>query len=393
MLSKQISVIVITYNRPENLERVLASVAQQTGVDGKYEVIVSDDGSTDRTPELVNKFAADVSFPVKFVTHEHNGFQPSRTRNDGVRASEGEFLLLVDGDCALPPDHLRTHYEARCEGVMRGAETYVWLNEKKSSQIDVSSIEDGSFLQHVSLKDRIEMKRRAFRSIWYNLVKHPRKPRLLSGNMGLMRSDFEKVNGFDQHYVGWGHEDDDFNLRLRAAGVSIKSILGSTFPCHLWHPSVPSRPDDPQRGRNTRYFFRPIRLSNCMDGLTQRNWEDVTATVAGKKDDSWISSVMSGMPFRKVPENGEVDIIYVDCQGAFGAREFNSGADCKVLVCKDIEDQHHQLVCDADILITPSEVSTVDGDESTYVDETGNWDQIVAWIAGNEDEAVRQRAA
>ena len=130
-----------------------------------------------------------------------------------------------------------------------------------------------------------------------------------------------------------------------------------------------------------------------MDGLTQRSWQDVTATVAGKNDDPWISSVMSGMPFRKVPENGEVDIICVDCQGAFGARAFNSGADCKVLVCRDIEDQHHQLVCDADILITPSEVANVDGDESTFIDETGNWDQIVAWIAGNEDETVRQCAA
>ena len=48
--SVEIAVVLTTYERPEHLERSLASLALQQGVDGKFEVIVTDDGSQDRTP-------------------------------------------------------------------------------------------------------------------------------------------------------------------------------------------------------------------------------------------------------------------------------------------------------------------------------------------------------
>ena len=39
------------------------------------------------------------------------------------------------------------------------------------------------------------------------------------------RADYERVNGYDENFVGWGCEDDDLRLRLRHAGVRIESIL------------------------------------------------------------------------------------------------------------------------------------------------------------------------
>ena len=78
-LARQISVIVTTYNRPENLERVLVSIAQQKGVEGKFELIVSDDGSSDHTASIVEEFGKSVDFPVRFLTHPDKGFELSRT--------------------------------------------------------------------------------------------------------------------------------------------------------------------------------------------------------------------------------------------------------------------------------------------------------------------------
>tara|TARA_Y100001934_G_scaffold79511_1_gene98834 strand:- start:207 stop:1385 length:1179 start_codon:yes stop_codon:yes gene_type:complete len=392
-LAKQISVIVITYNRPENLERVLVSIAKQEGVEGKFELIVSDDGSTDHTPSVVQEFGKSVDFPVRFVTHPDRGFELSRTRNDGVRESEGDFLLLIDGDCAVPPDHVATHFNARCKGVVRGLETPIWLSEAQSNLIDLTSVGDGTFRREITWRQRFELKKRALRSSFYSLIRHPRKPRLLGGNMGLFREDYERVNGCDQRFVGWGHEDDDLNARMRAVGMRLKSIIGMTYTCHLWHPTTPSRPDDPACGKNVRYLQRPVRLNKCMEGLTKRTWSDVTMRLSGMVQEGWMEKVVSKMPFKTVRTGAEIDVICVEDQTAFGMRAFNDSADCKVLICKDVEDLHHQLVCEADVLITQSQGLSVKGDPHTYMDHVGDWDRITAWMSGEEVNTPAERAA
>ena len=392
-LAKQISVIVTTYNRPENLERVLMSIAQQKGVEGKFELIVSDDGSSDHTPSMVEEFGKSADFPVRFLTHPDQGFELSRTRNDGVRESEGDFLLLIDGDCAIPPDHVATHYNVRCKGVMRGLETQLWLTEEQSSRIDLASIEDGSFLKEITWRQRFELWKRACCSSFYSLIRHPRKPRLIGCNMGMLREDYELINGCDERFGCWGHEDDDLNARMRAIGIRLKSIIGKTFTRHLWHPTAPSRPDDPALGKNVRYFQRPVRLSKCMEGLTKRTWTDVTMSLSGKVQEGWMEKVVSKAPFKTVRTGGEIDAICVDDQTAFGMRAFNDSADCKVLICKDVEDLHHQLVCEADVLITQSQGLSVKGDPHTYMDHVGDWDRITAWMSGEEVNTPAERAA
>jgi predicted glycosyltransferase involved in capsule biosynthesis len=53
--------------------------------------------------------------------------------------------------------------------------------------------------------------------------------------MGVWRTDFEGINGFDESFVGWGHEDADFVLRLHNAGVTRKNGFCATEVFHLWH--------------------------------------------------------------------------------------------------------------------------------------------------------------
>jgi GT2 family glycosyltransferase len=56
-----------------------------------------------------------------------------------------------------------------------------------------------------------------------------------SCNMGVWRSDFERVDGFDESFVGWGHEDADLVLRLHNSGVARKNGFCATEIFHLWH--------------------------------------------------------------------------------------------------------------------------------------------------------------
>jgi GT2 family glycosyltransferase len=56
-----------------------------------------------------------------------------------------------------------------------------------------------------------------------------------SCNMGVWRCDFLKIDGFDESFVGWGHEDADFVLRLHNAGIGRKNGFCATEVYHLWH--------------------------------------------------------------------------------------------------------------------------------------------------------------
>lgn len=270
-----VGLIVTTYQRPHNLAKVLTSIAGQD-FGGALELVVSDDGSTDDTFCCVRQFATTVSFPVRWTTHPHEGFHVARCRNDGFRISRAPYLLFLDGDCVVPRDFLTQHVRLRkSRTVVAGY--CCRLNRTASDLLDDRAIRSGDFTIQSSTLGRW-VPSSEFRSlakidrkaIFYRITGNPTKPRLRGGNFGIWRDDFCQVNGFDEDFLGWGCEDDDFGLRLRREGVSIRSACRALPTFHLWHPIDPSVPDQWHRGDNVEYFHQPDRPIYCLNGLTKR---------------------------------------------------------------------------------------------------------------------------
>src|SRR3954447_3225171 len=93
MHSPELAIVVTSYQMPWHIRRVLESVAVQR-TSRPLEVVIADDGSQDETASVVQEFAAQAKFPVRFVTHRHTEFHAARCRNDGVRNSSAPHILF-----------------------------------------------------------------------------------------------------------------------------------------------------------------------------------------------------------------------------------------------------------------------------------------------------------
>lgn len=102
-LRSNISVVCPTYNSAVFVGETIASVIRQTSL--PLEIIISDDGSTDNTIEVVKKIADSVETPViKIVQNMHQG--PGAARNHGIRAAQGEWIAFLDSDDKWHPEKI-----------------------------------------------------------------------------------------------------------------------------------------------------------------------------------------------------------------------------------------------------------------------------------------------
>jgi glycosyltransferase involved in cell wall biosynthesis len=95
-----VSVLIDTYNHERFIEQAVASVLQQDFPSPEREILVVDDGSTDRTPEILQKFATEVK-----ILRKVNGGQASAF-NLGISECRGEFVAFLDGDDWWTPHKL-----------------------------------------------------------------------------------------------------------------------------------------------------------------------------------------------------------------------------------------------------------------------------------------------
>lgn len=323
--SPEISVIVSTYQRPNHLRRCLASLAVQQGVAGRFEVIVVDDGSQDETPDVVADFRREGVCPVKFCTHPHEGFQLSRCRNTGIRASTAPYLLFTDGDCILPADHLRRHLEARRPGVVRAGDC-LRLDEATSARIDVAAVRSGAFAEWIEPKLRKSLRKLYLKSLGYQVARHANRPKLVGWNMAVWRDQLERVNGFDEQFRGWGCEDDDLAARLRRSGARVATVLGYTHAYHLWHPPHSSTPQQWQDGPNVAYFRRPVVLTRCLDGIRSRSLFQVSTRIIGSPELPEFSQQLRQV-FRESATGPEIELLIWP-----NTARFTKGSACRVLV-------------------------------------------------------------
>lgn len=102
MIKPKISIIIPVYNTSKVINRTLRSVEQQTYLN--YEMIIVNDGSTDGTKELLDKYVA--SHDNNIIIHHQENKGVSAARNKGIELASGEFICFLDSDDTYAPTFL-----------------------------------------------------------------------------------------------------------------------------------------------------------------------------------------------------------------------------------------------------------------------------------------------
>ena len=232
-----ISIIIPTYNRLPILQKCIIALEQQRFVDDiirDYEIIVVDDGSTDRTLVWLSENQTNLPH-VKVYQQDHRG--AAAARNLGVEKAVGDTIIFIDSDLIVTESFLQAHADALVKGKQD-------LNSDRlftyGAVINTNNFEDPTS-EPYKITD--------FSAAYF-----------ATGNVAIARKWLIEAGLFDTGFQLYGWEDLELGVRLKKLGL--KLIKCPQAVGYHWHPAfdleqIPKMIDrEIQRGKMGVVFYQ-----------------------------------------------------------------------------------------------------------------------------------------
>lgn len=234
----KLSVIITTFNSEEWLKKVLVGYSLQTVLD--FEVVIADDGSTEKTKQVVAAFQGKFKYPIVHVWQEDNGFQKCKILNKAIIKANSDYLLFTDGDCIPRRDFVEQHLKYKEKGYFLSG-GYFKLPMVTSTKISVEDIQNENCFQISWLiKNGVKKSFKLSKLIQFNAIAFmmnwltPTKKTFNGHNTSCFKADLIAVNGFNE-IMQYGGLDREVGERLFNYGVLAKQIRYSAVCLHLDH--------------------------------------------------------------------------------------------------------------------------------------------------------------
>lgn len=194
------SIIIPVFNRPQEIQELLESLALQEFRD--FEVVVVEDGSAIRSESICQGFASEMEVYYFFQRNTGQGF----ARNFGMSQANGEFFVILDSDVILPSQYLAVLQKAIL-----------------ARQLDAFGGPDAAASDFSDLQKAMDF---AMTSFWTTggirgKLKDPSKYQARGFNMGVSRRVFEEIGGFVDPNQG---EDIEWSIRVKKAGYRLELV-------------------------------------------------------------------------------------------------------------------------------------------------------------------------
>ncbi len=194
----KVSIIIPVYNEEKYVKKCVESLVEQKYPD--FEIIVVDDGSTDKTTEILNDFANQKK--ILLLKQKHLG--PGCARNLGASFAKGEILVFVDADMIFDEAFLLNLIKPIIEGKCKGTfskEEYIANWDKKIAKF--WQYNRGIYSKNM-VEKKYDLEAPVFRAI--------------------LKNEFEKVGGYDQD-IGY---TDDWSLSKKL-GYFARNAKGAVY--------------------------------------------------------------------------------------------------------------------------------------------------------------------
>ena len=230
------SIIIPVYNRPQEVDELLESLCTQTFND--FEVVVVEDGSTEKCEEVCQKYADKLELHYYFKSNSG----PGPSRNYGAERSQGEYLIILDSDVIVPADYLtivKSELDREpCDafGGPDRAHTSFTPIQKAINYAMTSFFTTGGIRGGAKKLDKF----------------YPR-----SFNLGIKKSVFEALGGFAPMRYG---EDIDLSTRIFSNGYSCR-LFPEAFVYHKRRVKFSS-------------FFRQVKHSGEARVILKKKYPD-----------------------------------------------------------------------------------------------------------------------
>ncbi len=203
-----ISFIIPVFNRPQEIQELLDSFVG-LNYNGTYEIVIIEDGSAISSKPIVDAFSDKLN--ISYYFKENSG--PGDSRNFGMSKAKGNYFIILDSDCILPPDYLTNILDV--------------LNKEFT---DCFGGPDAAHPSFSNLQKAINFSMTSF--ITTGGIRGNKKsintfePR--SFNMGISKEAFLRSGGFGNIHPG---EDPDLSIRLNKLGFRTK-LISNVFVYH-----------------------------------------------------------------------------------------------------------------------------------------------------------------
>ena len=243
----KVSLIIAVYKDTEALNLIFKSLSYQTY--GLFEVVVAEDGNSKEMHEFIISSKNIYSFKIIHTIQDDLGVRKSKSQNNGIKASSGEYLIFIDGDCLLYSDFIEKHVMLSAKKTIISGRR-VNLGPKYTMQLrneKVSSLwlEKNFLFKYFKIADDarsekhteegFKIKVNGFMDTFINKKRKKKFP-LLGCNMSFFKEAIISINGFDE---GLGNSamasDTDLEWRFQGLGYTIRPGRFIVNLFHLYH--------------------------------------------------------------------------------------------------------------------------------------------------------------
>jgi len=238
------TIIIPTFNKKNSLKFVLNNFFKQNYPKSKYEIIIVDDGSDDKTLESIKKIKPSSNFKYFYwprkkikIKNEHKKIakfynRVGLARNIGINDAKGKIILFNDADILVDKNCLKkhqVHHNKHHNIIVRSFRMFL----PKEFRPNLTKINNFKFLRKISNSEKPNDEKKLYCRI-YNLFQEGWH-RVVTANLSIRKKYLNKIGGFSKDFVFWGFEDVDLGYRL--SKLKLQLIWDDKIKVyHLYHP-------------------------------------------------------------------------------------------------------------------------------------------------------------